>query len=406
LSDDGMGELDLLDPDFLADPYPIYHRLRAEDPVHRHPIGFYVLTRYEDVSAFLRDPRFGKSGYQALFERRFGGGPEGSWLALSMLFRDPPDHTRLRALVSQAFTPRVVDTLRGRIQAIVDRLLERAAGAPRMDVIEELAYPLPVTVISELLGVPAGDSETVKAWSRDVARAVDAIALPVGPEVIEQGSRATEAMAEYFRDLAGERRRRPGPDLLSGLVQAEEAGDRLTERELLATCVLLYVAGHETTVNLIGNGVLALLRHSEERRRLQDDPGLLPGAIEELLRYDGPVQRTGRMAACDAEIGGVPIPAGSLVLGLLGAANRDPAQFAEPDRLDIMRDEPRHLGFGSGIHYCLGASLARLEAQVAIGTLVRRFPALTLAIECPAWRPSSTLRGLEALPVVPGPGRA
>jgi cytochrome P450 len=275
-----------------------------------------------------------------------------------------------------------------------------------MDVIEDLAYPLPVTVISELLGVPAGDSETVKAWSRDVARAVDAIALPVAPEVIERGGRATQAMAEYFRELAGERRRRPGPDLLSGLVEAEEAGDRLTERELLATCILLYVAGHETTVNLIGNGLLALLRHPEERRRLQDDPALLPGAIEELLRYDGPVQRTGRMAACDAEIGGVPIPAGSLVLGLLGAANRDPAQFAEPDRLDLGRDEPRHLGFGSGIHYCLGASLARLEAQVAIGTLVRRFPALTLAAECPAWRPSSTLRGLEALPVVPGPGGA
>ena len=177
-----MGELNFLDPDFLEDPYPVYHRLRAEDPVHRHPLGFYVLTRYDDVAAFLRDARFGKSGYRALFESRFGSGPDGSWLALSMLFRDPPDHTRLRALVSKAFTPRVVETLRGHIQGIVDRLLERAAAAPRMDVIEELAYPLPVTVISELLGVPGGDSETVKEWSRDVARALDAIALPVGPE--------------------------------------------------------------------------------------------------------------------------------------------------------------------------------------------------------------------------------
>ena len=401
-----MGELNFLDPDFLADPYPVYHRLRAEDPVHRHPFGFYVLTRYDDVAAFLRDARFGKGGYQALIQSRFGAGPDGPRLALSMLFRDPPDHTRLRALVSKAFTPRVVETLRGHIQGIVDRLLERVADAPRMEVIEDLAYPLPVTVISELLGVPVGDGDTVKGWSRDVARALDAIALPVGPDVIERGRRAMDEMTGYFRDLIGERRRRPGADLLSGLVEAEEAGDRLTERELLATCVLLYVAGHETTVNLIGNGLLALLRHPEERRRLQDDPGLLSAAIEELLRYDGPVQRTGRMAACDTEIGGVPIPAGSLVLGLLGAANRDPSRFTEPDRLDLGRAEPRHLAFGSGIHYCLGAPLARLEGQVAIGTVLRRFPALALAVERPTWRPSSTLRGLEALPVVLGLTRA
>jgi cytochrome P450 len=401
-----MGELNFFDPDFLADPYPAYHRLRAEDPVHHHPFGFYVLTRYDDVAAFLRDARFGKSGYQALFESRFGGGPDGSWLALSMLFRDPPDHTRLRALVSQAFTPRVVETLRPRVQAIVDRLLERVTGTGRMDVIADLAYPLPVTVISELLGVPAEDADAVRGWSLHLARALDAIALPVGPEVIERGRRATGEMVEYFRRLAEERRRRPGPDLLSGLVEAEEAGDRLTERELLATCVLLYVAGHETTVNLIGNGLLALLRHPGEWRRLRDDPALLPGAIEELLRYDGPVQRTGRVAASDAEIGGVPIPAGALVLGFVGAANRDPAHFAEPDRLDVTRDEPRHLAFGSGIHYCLGAPLARLEAQAAIGTLLRRFPALALGVERPVWRPSSTLRGLETLPVILGPARA
>ena len=398
-----MGELNLLDPDFLADPYPVYHRLRTEDPVHHHPLGFYVLTRYDDVTAFLRDPRFGKSGYQALFESRFGAGPDGPWLALSMLFRDPPDHTRLRALVSKAFSPRVVETLRGRIQDIVDRLLERMVGSAGMDVIEDLAYPLPVTVISELLGVPVGDADTVKEWSWDVARALDAIALPVGPDVIERGRRATDEMAGYFRRLIVERRRRSGPDLLSGLVEAEEAGDRLTEHELLATCVLLYVAGHETTVNLIGNGLLALLRNPGELRRLRGAPGLLAGAVEEFLRYDGPVQRTGRMAACDTEIGGVLIPAGSLVLALLGAANRDPSQFTEPDRLDLGRAEPRHLAFGSGIHYCLGASLARLEAQVAIGTLVRRFPAIALAVEWPTWRPSSTLRGLDALPVVLGP---
>jgi cytochrome P450 len=401
-----MGELDLLDPGFLADPYPVYHRLRAESPVYRHPLGFFVLTRYDDISAFLRDARFGKSGYQALFAARFGGGPDASWLALSMLFRDPPDHTRLRALVGQAFTPRVVETLRPRVQAIVDRLLDAVGGAGRMDVIEDLAYPLPVTVISELLGVPVHEADQVKAWSRDVARALDAIALPVGPEVLERGRLATRGMVEYFGRLADERRRRPGDDLLSGLVAAEEAGDRLTERELLATCVLLYVAGHETTVNLVGNGLLALLQHPAAWRQLRENPTLLPDAIEELLRYDGPVQRTGRMAAEDLKIGGVAIPAGTLVLGLLGAANRDPAQFVEPDRLDLARSEPRHLAFGTGIHYCLGASLARLEGQMALGALLRRFPGLALDVERPAWRPSSALRGLEALPVRLGPAAA
>ena len=398
-----MAELNFLDPDFLADPYPAYHRLRAEDPIHRHPLGFYVLTRYDDVAGFLRDARFGKSGYQALIEGRFGVTPGGPRLGLSMLFRDPPDHTRLRGLVSRAFTPRVVETLRPHVQAIVDRLLAGAAGAGRMDVIADLAYPLPVTVISELLGVPVSDDDTVKGWSQAVARALDAIVLPAGADVIERGRRATGEMADYFRRLIAERRRRPGSDLLSGLVEAEEAGDRLTEDELLATCILLYVAGHETTVNLVGNGLLALLRHPVEWRRLRDEPERLPGAVEELLRYDGPVQRVGRIAAADLELGGVRIPAGALVVGLLGAANRDPTQFEEPDRLDVTRGESRHLAFGSGIHYCLGAPLARLEAQVAFGTLLRRFPSIALAVERPVWRPSSTLRGLEALPVVLGP---
>ena len=400
-----MNDLDFLAPEFIADPYPAYQRLRAAGPVLRHPAGFFVLTRYDDVSAFLRDPRFGKGGYQALFESRFGGGSTVPWLGLSMLFRDPPDHTRLRALVSKAFTPRVVETLRVHIQEIVDGLLADLAGAREMDVIQDLAYPLPVAVISELLRVPMDHSELVKGWSRDIARALDAIALPVGPEVVERGRRATEEMVSYFRGLVADRRGHPGSDLLSGLVEAEEAGDRLSELELLSTCVLLYVAGHETTVNLIGNGLLALLRHPEECRRLQGDPGLLHGALEELLRFDGPVQRSGRMATVDTEIAGVPIAAGSLVLGLIGAANRDPAHFAEPDRLDLTREEPRHLAFGSGIHYCLGASLARLEAQVAIGAVLRRFPALTLDTDRPTWRPSSTLRGLEALPVVLGPPR-
>jgi len=394
-----MVELNPLDPAFIADPYPLLRRLRVEAPVYRHPLGFYALTRYDDVAAYLRDSRFGKDGYAALFEARFGGGADASWLATSMLFRDPPDHTRLRTLVSRAFTTRVVEALRPRIEAMVVDLLDRVAGAGTMDVIADLAYPLPVTVISELLGVPAADADAVRAWSLDVARALDAIALPVGPEVIEHGRRATAAMVAYFRGLVAERRRRPGTDLLSGLVEAEEAGDRLSERELLATCVLLYVAGHETTVNLIGNGVLALLRHPEQWRRLCDDPALVPGAVEELLRYDGPVLRTGRIAVTDVEIGGVAIPSGSLVLGFLGAANRDPARFPDPDGLDVARGETRHLAFGYGIHYCLGAPLARVEAQAALEGLLRAAPALRLTGGSPAWRASSTLRGLVALPV-------
>jgi hypothetical protein len=395
-----MVEFDPLAPAFLADPYPVYHALRARDPVHRHPLGFYALTRYDDVAAFLREPRFGKSGYRALFEARFGPGAEGQWLGLSMLFRDPPDHTRLRGLVGQAFTPRVVERLRPRVEAIVEALLDRAAEAGRMETIGDLAYPLPVTVISELLGVASAERDAIKQWSWDLARALDGIALPVGADVLDRGRRAAAAMVDAFRALVETRRRRPGPDLLSGLVAAEQAGDRLTEEELLATCVLLYVAGHETTVNLIGNGLLALLRHPDEWRRLRDEPSLLPGAVEELLRYDGPVQRVGRIAAADVELAGVRIPAGSLVLGFLGAANRDPAHFPEPDRLDVARHEPRHLAFGYGAHYCLGAPLARLEAQVVLGALLRRFPALELDDPAPAWRPSSTLRGLAALPVV------
>jgi pimeloyl-[acyl-carrier protein] synthase len=387
------------DPEVVADPYPSYHRLRASDPVHRHPLGFYVLTRYDDVAAFLRDPRFGKSGYEALFESRFGTGAEGAWLASSMLFRDPPDHDRLRALVGKAFTPRMVEGLRPRIRQLVDGLLDLVAPARTMDVIGDLAYPLPVAVISEMLGVPTADAPSVKEWSRDIARALDAIALPVEPDVMARGKAAAVCMVEYFRDLTAERRRRPGPDLLSALVEAEEAGDHLSERELLATCVLLYVAGHETTVNLIGNGMFALLRHPAEWRRLQEDPGRVPAAVEELLRYDGPVQRTGRIARAAVEIGGVEIAAGTLVLGLLGAANRDPAHFPDPDRLDVTREEPRHLAFGYAVHYCLGAALARLETQVTLGALLERCPGLTLATEAPVWRHSTTLRGLDALPV-------
>jgi hypothetical protein len=382
-------------PEFIENPFPVYHRLRTEDPVHESPMGLWVLTRYDDVAGMLRDARFGRKGFDTLLQARFGE----AGFDLSMLFRDPPDHTRLRALVSKAFTPRVVEEMRERIQGIVDALLDRAQDVGHMDVIADLAYPLPVIVICEMLGVPAETRDRFRHWSVDIARSLDAIALPTEPEVIERGTAARHALADYFRGLIAERRRHPKADLLSDLIAAEEQGDKLTEGELMATVLLLFVAGHETTVNLIGNGTLALLRHPAELRALRADPALIGSAVEELLRYDGPVQRTGRMPNTDVEVGGRTIPKGALVLGLIGAANRDPAHFPDPDRLDITRSDNRHLGFGWGIHFCLGAPLARLEAQIAILALARRMPRLALATARPEWRRASTLRGLTALPV-------
>ncbi len=386
-------------PEFNANPYPFYHRLREKDPVHQSPMGFWVLTRYDDVVMVLRDPRFGRKGFDELLEARFGAEPGRPGFATSMLFRDPPDHTRLRTLVSKAFTPRVIEGMRPHIQQIVDALLDEVEDAKVMDVIADLAYPLPVTVICEMLGVPAGNRDTFRQWSLDIARSLDAIMLPTDPEVVTRGNAARRELDNYFRGLIAERRRRPQADLLTALIAAEEQGDKLSEGELLATCILLLIAGHETTVNLIGNGLLALLRHPDQLRRLRDDPALIQTAVEELLRYDGPVQRSGRIPNTDVEIGGKTIPKGSLVSALIGAANRDPAQFPDPDRLDVARSDNRHIAFGWGIHFCLGAPLARVEGQIAINTLLRRKPALTLATETPEWRESSALRGLKALPV-------
>jgi hypothetical protein len=384
-----------LAPEVIADPYPLYHRLRAEDPVHQSPMGFWVLTRYDDVAGMLRDPRFGRKGFERLLEARFGE----ARFDLSMLFRDPPDHTRLRALVSKAFTPRVVEQMRRHIEQIVDDLLDAVEPRGAMDVLSDFAYPLPVVVICEMLGVPAADRDRFRTWTADIARILDAIILPTGPEVIERGMAARHELVGYFRVLIAERRGRPRGDLLSELIAAEEQGDRLSEGELMATILLLFVAGHETTVNLIGNGTLALLRHPTQLRRLREDPSRLPGAVEELLRYDGPVQRTARISTVEVELGGRAIPEGSIVLGIIGAANRDPAVFPDPDRLDVARADNRHLAFGGGIHFCLGASLARLEAQIAFGTMLRRLPRLALATATLEWRPAAVLRGLTALPI-------
>jgi cytochrome P450 len=386
-------------PEFHADPYPFYKRLREKAPVYQSPMGFWVLTRYEDCVAVLRDQRFGREEFQQMLASVYGGDTENPSLPRSMLFRDPPDHTRLRALVSKAFTPRMVETMRGHIQEIVDRLLDRVQGAGRMDVMEDLAYPLPVTVICEMLGVPVDDHASIRGWSADIARSLDAIGLPTDQDIVERGRKARRALADYFRRLVPERRARPQQDLLSGLIAAEEQGDKLSGDEIIAMCLLLFIAGHETTVNLIGNGTLALLRHPDQLRKLQTEPGLIGNAVEELLRYDSPVQRTARITNTDAEVGGQPMPKGTMVITALGAANRDPAQFAEPDVLDVARKEPRHISFGFGIHFCLGAPLARVEGQLALGTLLRRMPRLALAEASPEWRESSVLRGLKRLNV-------
>jgi cytochrome P450 len=386
--------LDMTDPGFIANPYPTFRRLRELAPVHRSALGFWVLTRYDDIVAVLRDPRLGKAAIQTLVEKRTGAAAAD----LSMLTRDPPDHTRLRELVAKAFTPRVAETLRPRIERMVNDLIDRVEGAGRMDLMEDFAYLLPITVICELLGVPVKDRETFRQWSLDVARGLDAI-LHV-PEVAARSAAARQALADYFRDLIAERRKVPRDDLLSVLIAAEEAGDKLSESELFATCTLLLVAGHETTVNLIGNGTLALLRHPAEFARLRENPALGAAAVEELLRYDSPVQRTARMGDRDVALGGQTIPAGDVVMLFTGAGNRDPARFPDPDRLDIARPDNRHLAFSQGIHFCLGAPLARVEGQIAFAVLARRLPRLALATDQLRYRPSVTLRGLETLPVI------
>jgi cytochrome P450 len=388
-----------LDPGVHADPYPYYRRLREADPVHLSPLGLWVLTRYDDCVTSLRDPRFGRDGFEPILAAQYGDESETGRLPRSMLFRDPPDHTRLRSLVNRAFTPRVIEGMRGQIQGLVDRLLDRVERRGHMDVIANLAYPLPVTVICDMLGVPGGDHAQIREWSSDIIRSLDAIGIPSDPSIVERGRVGRRGIADYFRALLPERRRRPRADLLSSLIAVEEQGDRLTEGELLSTCVLLFIAGHETTVNLIGNGLLALLRHPDQLARLRAEPGLIGSAVEELLRFDSPVQRTARITSAEVEIGGKTIPAGAFVVTAIGAANRDPAQFSDPDRLDVARPDNRHIAFGFGIHFCLGAPLARVEGQLALGTLIRRMPELRLAGADLEWRESSTLRGLKALPV-------
>jgi cytochrome P450 len=396
---------DLASPEFKADPYPFYARLRAGAPVWRTTLpdkrAAWLVTRYEDVARVLKDDTFAKDRLNAMDSQQLTKTP---WvpgflkpLERNMLDLDDPDHARLRALVSKAFTPRLIERLRGRIEALSEDLLdviERKGGA---ELVGEYALPIPATVIAELLGVPAEDRRKFHRWSgrlvsvsssRDMLRAI--------PSAL--------AFTRYLRKLIEQRRGDPRDDLITALVQAEEAGDKLDEDELLAMAFLLLVAGHETTVNLIASGALALLEHPEQAEALRSDPSLTKPAVEELLRYTSPVElATERYAREDVEIAGTTIPRGELVLAVLGSANRDEQYFANPDALDITRDPNRHLAFGrGGVHHCLGAPLARMEGQIAIYALLRRFPHARLAVapEELRWRRGLFLRGLEKLPLV------
>jgi cytochrome P450 len=316
-----------------------------------------------------------------------------------MLNADPPRHTRLRLLVNKAFTPKTVEELTPFIRSFVDKAFDAAQARGRMELMADLAFPLPATVIAEMLGVPPQDRDRFKQWSDDVTAALGNVPSNSSPELLRKSVEGMRALQAYFRDIIAQRRVEPRDDLISGLIKAKEEGDRLSDQELLANCVLLLNAGHETTTNLIGNGTYALLRHPDQLKRLRDDPTLIPIAVEEMLRYDSPVQFTSRILTADMELCGKVLRAGQLVLLVLGAANRDPAQFPDPDKLDVGRQGNKHVAFGLGSHFCLGAPLARLEGRLVFETLLRRAPGLHLDGPPPRYRQNFNLRGLESLPI-------
>jgi len=400
---------DPFDARFRADPYPFYDRLREREPVHVSPFGQVVLSRYDDVSRALRGAEFSRDIEQHAAEPtdpvriarrdRLRARREAGRGAKTILNLDPPDHTRLRRLVSQAFTPSAIARLRGRVEELVGGILDRAADQGSIELIDALAFPVPFQVISELLGIPTERADEVRRWSQAMTASLEPTVTE--PE-LDEADHASALMAGFLLELIEDRRARPREDMLCALIAAEEAGDRLSPAELVSFAALMYVAGHETTVNLIGNGTLALLRHPDELRRWRDDPSLDAVAVDELLRFDGPVQQTARVPLVDVELGGVPVAAGTVVLAVLGAANHDGAVFDDPHVLRLDRPGAnRHLAFAAGVHYCLGASLAKLEAQVAITTLIRRFPHLELAGE-PSWRDRLTIRGVDRLPLALG----
>ena len=384
------------DPAFRADPYPFYDRLRETAPAYRTPLDTVVLSRYDDVSATLRSSDFSrdvaanaKLTFNPLLAARRQVRDQGT---KSILNLDPPDHTRLRRLVSKAFTPSAIESLRPRIQSQVDEILDQAAERGSMELVDELAFPVPFQVISDLLAMPTERADELRSWSQSLTAALEPTA---DEQTMNDAEAALAQLLPYLVSVIEHRRSNLGTDMLSALLVLEEAGDRLTMDELVSFVVLLYVAGHETTVNLIGNGTLALLRHPDQLRNWAADPSLDSNAVDELLRYDGPVQLTVRVAMKDMVIRGESIDPGTVVMTSLGAANHDPAVFDQPHSLRLDRHNAgRHVALSGGIHYCLGASLAKLEAQVAIGSLIRRFPDMQLSAE-PTWRDRLAIRGVD-----------
>jgi cytochrome P450 len=394
----------LAEPAVFADPYPRYRAMREHAPIAKAPMTW-VLTSYEHATRALRDPRLSSSerNHSALYAE-WKAAHDGAPLmelgdAPFLIFMDPPDHTRLRGLVQQAFTPKMVQRIRPDAEAITEHLLDEAlARGSTIDLVPDLAFPLPVTIIGQLLGVPAADLDEFGKWSSALARGLDPMPLR-SPEVEAALLEAGTQLFAYVYDLIGRRRSSPGDDLISAMIAVEEEGERLTEIELVTTTLLLLIAGHETTMNLIGNGVLALVQHPEQLAQLRRDPSLARRAVDEMLRYDAPVQFTQRIATETIELGGVTIGRGEHLAVMIGAANHDPAMFDDPDSFHIARDKAQHhLSFGGGIHHCLGAALARTEGEVAITALLRRGARIELAGE-PARRPSFTLRGLTSLPL-------
>jgi cytochrome P450 len=400
-SDPSLSLYHLFDQAVLANPYPLYQRLRTEDPVYWDPyLHAFVVTRYQDVVTVLhrfsanRTPtpeQLAAIGLESL-------SPIARVMVRQMLFLDAAAHTRLRGLAAHAFTPRRVAVLREHIADIAERLLDAVAPRGRMDVIADFAAPLPAIVTAEMLGVPVADHPRLKAWSADFAEVLGN--FQHNPERAARTLAATEAMTAYFRDAVREQRARPREGLIHALLTAEIDGDRLTEDEVVANCIITMVGGQETTTNLIGNGVLSLLRHPDQLAWVRETPALIASAVEELLRYESPTQHTARVAPDDVELGGTPIRKRQGVIAVMGAANRDPERFADPDRLDLGRPDNRHLAFGWGAHFCFGAPLARIEGQLAFAALLRRFPDLALVPDAPlVWRPNLALRGLETLHV-------
>jgi cytochrome P450 len=390
----------LLDPDVLANPYPLYHRLRSEAPVHWDPyLHAWVVTRYADVVTVFqrfsadRTPspeQLAAMGLAALT-------PIARVMVKQMLFMDPPSHGRIRGIASRAFTPRRIEGLRSHIRDIVNGLLDAVEPAGRMDIIDDLAYPLPAIVTAELLGVPPSDRDQLKTWSEGFAEILGN--FQHNPDRIPVVLEAVEGMTAYFREAIRDHRAHPKDDLITAFIDAEVDGDRLTEEEMIANLIVTMVGGQETTTNLIGNGTLTLLRHPDQLALVQADLSLVPSAVEELLRFESPSQHTARLAPEDTELGGKLIRKRQAVIAVMGAANRDPERFQDPDRLDLRREENRHLAFAWASHFCFGAPLARMEAQIAFDALLRRFPRIALDTDRVTWRGNLGLRGLTALPV-------